>query len=77
VVLLPTKSRLYSFIKGSTVVIPTDAWRRGGSNVLPFSFPHYHPLNPLVLLGLRLQKSSWYEVWLWFDSHQTITKNNI
>ena len=30
-VLLLTQSRLYSFIKGSMVVIPTDAWRRGGS----------------------------------------------
>ena len=35
VVLLPTKSRLYSLVKGSMVVIPTDAWRRGGSNPLP------------------------------------------
>ena len=38
-ILLLTQSRLYSFIKGSTVVIPTDAWRRGGSNYREISNP--------------------------------------
>ena len=53
-VLLLTQSRLYSFIKGSTVVIPTDAWRRGGS--------------PNVCFGLQNIFQQTYDIiWYIFD----------
>ena len=52
-------------------------WRRGGFNPLHFRLHPYFTFNPLVLLVLRHQKIDWYEVGLWFDSHQTITKSNI
>ena len=48
---------------------------RGVSNLL-FSPHHYHPLNPLVLLVMRHRITDWYEVRMWFEYHQTITKNN-
>ena len=51
-------------------------WRRGGTNSLVFRLHPYLTLNHLVLLVLHHQITDWYEVWLWFDNHQTITKNN-
>ena len=60
----------------STVVVSRVWWRRGGTNSLVFRLHPYLTLNHLVLLVLHHQITDWYEVWLWFDNHQTITKNN-
>ena len=60
-VLLLTQSRLYSFIKGSTVVIPTDDWRRGGTLVFKVN-PLFVPCKPLQILTKLIFFSSRKEV---------------
>ena len=59
----------------STVVVSRVWWRRGGFNPLHFRLHPYFTFNPLVLLMMRHQITDWKEVRLWFDNHQTITKN--